>query len=162
MPHCLLVKGVRLLTVKAVEVPSSTGFAERHHAEMLNIFPDPYPTTNQSYLDVYPRALNPSDIVDLHLPQNTRMAPSGSTSKPVHQKKTPWKPRPDNSPKLSSTGNSLTRTASASKKDIASKDSSLSLAKDLWDLYQMVSLLATKYASCLASIRPLLSESWKE
>jgi hypothetical protein len=116
----LLVKGVRLLTIKAVEVPSSTGFAGRHHAEMLNIPPDPYPTTNQSYLDVYPRALNPSDILDLHLPQNTRMVLLG-----VHQslftKENALETSSRQFTQAEFEGNSLTRTSSASKKDIASK-----------------------------------------
>lgn len=64
---CLTVRGVRLLTVKAVEVLSTTGFAERHHAEMISPFSDPYPTTTQSYLEVYPKALNPTSTSDFKI-----------------------------------------------------------------------------------------------
>ena len=56
----LTIRGVRILTIKALD-PSSTswGVGERMHAAMMNAFPDPYPTTNQTYLEAYPGSVNP-------------------------------------------------------------------------------------------------------
>ena len=60
-PRALLtIRGIRILTIKALDLSSDyLKSDERVHAAMINAFPDPYPTTNQTYLEAYPGSVNP-------------------------------------------------------------------------------------------------------
>ena len=56
----LTIRGIRILTIKALDLSSATFSPDkRMHAAMINAFPDPYPTTNQTYLEAYPGSVNP-------------------------------------------------------------------------------------------------------
>ncbi len=56
----LTIRGVRILTIKAVDSFSAYLMPNKQrHAPIMSAFPDPYPTTNQTYLEAYPGSVNP-------------------------------------------------------------------------------------------------------
>lgn len=60
----LVVRGIRLLKLHRVCPDIGHDYENRcysQHAEMLSEFSDPYPTTDMSYLEAYPRALRPEN-----------------------------------------------------------------------------------------------------
>ena len=62
-PIDLKIRGIRILTIKATDLSSGllTPGGGRKHADMINAFPEPYPTTDQTYLEAYPGSINPMD-----------------------------------------------------------------------------------------------------
>jgi len=59
LPIPLVVRGVSVMTIRALEPVKNYGEEKIDHAAMINAFPEPYPTTTRSYLECYPKAVHP-------------------------------------------------------------------------------------------------------
>lgn len=57
--------GFCVLEVKATERRRTLSY-ENEHAELIKEFQDPYPTTTESYSEVYPKVVNPRGAADFH------------------------------------------------------------------------------------------------
>ena len=68
LPLRFTVRGTKLLTIKGMDlVKSANGWRTAQHAELINEFPEPYPTTNLNYADAFVRAMGPRDAEDFGL-----------------------------------------------------------------------------------------------
>lgn len=92
MPLRLQIRGCKILTIKDVEViKSSAGWKTARHAQLINKFPEPYPTTYLPYLEAFVAAVTPESPRDyeLKLPREEsfwsyrKAGPSSSRPRPV-------------------------------------------------------------------------------
>ncbi|KAF7559809.1 hypothetical protein G7046_g4351 [Stylonectria norvegica] len=88
LPLRIRIRGCQILRVKDVELVKSTSWEQGRHAQIINTFPEPYPTTYLTYADAFLKS------VTLGLPINPDLEIPRHESFWSYRRATPARPRP--------------------------------------------------------------------